>query len=218
MQSWHSAFLVVACVLSLAVFAGGAPTSRPAEVPASRGGADLVGGSLPELKFERWVRKAETPQNKPAVTLYRWWTNTCPFCESSLPAIEALRTKYAARGLRVVAVYHPKPPRDVDDKSIRGDAERIGYHGPIALDQDWSVLRDLYLDTGRRTATSASFLVDAKGVIRFVHPGPDFFPSAEPENARQNADHADVERAIAALLDEAESSAKGDRANAKSEE
>src|SRR5437868_2933321 len=81
--------------------------------PASRGGQDLVGQAIPPLRLH-WLdpadeKKAKTPQ----VTLYRWWTDDCPYCEATLPAIETLRTKYEPRGLRVVAVYHAKPPRAV---------------------------------------------------------------------------------------------------------
>jgi hypothetical protein len=39
-------------------------------------------------------------------------------------------------------------------------------------------------------------------VIRYVHPGPDFFPSTDPDSARQNADFRAIEQAIVALLAE----------------
>ena len=39
------------------------------------------------------------------------------------------------------------------------------------MDENWSVLKKLWLSTGHRPATSVSFLVDREGVVRFVHPG-----------------------------------------------
>ena len=81
-------------------------------------------------------------------------------------------------------------------------ADRIGYKGAIAIDADWSQLRKLYLSTGRRGATSVSFLVDREGVIRFVHPGVEYFPSDKPEDAEHNADYQLIDKAIAALLPE----------------
>ncbi len=137
------------------------------------------------------------------MTLYRWWTSTCPYCEASLPAVEALDKEFGPRGLAVVAVYHPKPPRQVSDAVIRQSARAIGYTGPIAVDLDWSVLRKVWLSTGRRQATSVTFLVDARGVVRYVHPGPDFFPSDKPEDVQQNADYAGLREAAGKLLDEA---------------
>jgi thiol-disulfide isomerase/thioredoxin len=179
------------------------PTTQPAAVPESRGGRDLVGTRWPDLAFDRWITSDGRPiRNEGSVTLYRWWTNTCPYCASSLPALEQLRQKYGPAGLQVVAVYHPKPPREVSDETIRKSAKAIGFEGPLAMDKDWSELKRLYLSTGDRGATSASFLVDHKGVIRFVHPGPDLFPSDKPGDARQDEDFRALETAVQVLLQE----------------
>jgi hypothetical protein len=65
-------------------------------------------------RFDRWLN-AES--NKPfdttgSVTLYRWWTNECPFCRRRCRVWKSFE-KYGEKGLKVVAVYHPKPPRAV---------------------------------------------------------------------------------------------------------
>jgi thiol-disulfide isomerase/thioredoxin len=183
----------------------GDETATIRTLPASRGGQDLVGTRLPKLALDRWIRQQEPADQKAAparATLYRWWTDTCPYCRASLPAIERLRHDYGARGLRIVAAYHPKPPRDVADEDVIAAARRFGYGGPIAVDDDWSALNKAYLSTGRRRATSVSLLVDGDGVIRFVHPGPVFFPSDDPEYARQDADYRLLRQAIEALVGE----------------
>ncbi len=167
-------------------------------LPSSRGGQDLVGKPLGELRFDRWLGARPTTHGR--VTLYRWWTDTCPYCASSLPAIEQLRRKYGAKGLVVVAVYHPKPVRHVEDAEILAAVRQIGYGGAIAVDESWSQLEKLYLSTGKRGATSITVLVDEKGVIRFLHPGPDLFPSSQPGEARQDADYRALEAAVASLL------------------
>lgn len=192
-------WIVPACGAALvclaALFAVGAGGSERA---ASGPGQDLVGGTMPPLAFERWVDGGgdAAPAPAPRATLYRWWTDGCPHCEKTLPAVEALRKKYESKGLRVVAVYHPKPVREVNDAEVRAAAKRMGYGGAIALDRDWSELKKFYLDTGDRPATSASFLVDAGGVIRLVHPGPRFFPSDDPARAKEGADYRRIEAAI----------------------
>jgi thiol-disulfide isomerase/thioredoxin len=165
---------------------------------AAADGQDVVGRTMPPLHFDRWVN---TDGGKPIetagkVTLYRWWTDGCAHCEKTLPAVEALRQKYGPRGLQVVAVYHPKPPRDVSDADVKAWAKGMGYAGPIALDLNWSELKRFYLDKARRNATSASFLVDRDGVIRFAHPGPRFDPSDDPADARENADYRRVEDVV----------------------
>jgi len=180
-------------------------------LPKDRGGQDLIGTRMPHLDFDRWIRGGprdpapedvgeaaarRDPDKEPKATLYRWWTDTCRFCEASLPAIEQLRRQYADHGLRVVAVYHPKPPREVEDDAIATAAEERGFHGDIALDLDWSALEWLYLSTGHRNATSASFLVDSEGIVRFVHPGPELFPSEDRRFAKQNEDYQLLREAI----------------------
>ncbi len=171
-------------------------------LPPSRGGQDRVGTRFPKLDFDREL-PAQTEDSDPKqvrATLYRWWTNTCPFCEASLPAIEKLRQEYGPKGLRVVGVYHPKPQRTVDDESVLAMAQRFGYKGELAIDADWSQLRKAYLSSGRRRATSVTFLVDKDGVTRFLHPGPVLFPSDDPQYETENDDYQLLKQAIEALL------------------
>lgn len=195
-------FLCVICAVSFAAaFAG----SRTVEtLPASRGGQDVVGKVMPPLDFERWVNTegGKPAETKGRVVLYRWWTNECLHCEKTLPAIELLRKKYGFNAFTVVAVYHPKPVREINDGDVRRWARELGYTGAVAVDADWSELKKFYLAKGRRAATSASFLVDQKGVIRFAHPGPRFFPSDEDAEIEHDRDYRLLDKAIAALLDE----------------
>ena len=190
----------VACPVTAAYAPDGAVASGQVLAAVAPGDADPVGRPMPPLEFERRVDAGDTQRAAAKATLYRWWTDGCPHCEKTLPAVEALRKKYGPKGLRVVAVYHPKPPRDVSDADIREAAKRMGYGGVIALDQDWSELKKFYLDTGDRPATSASFLVDREGVIRHVHPGPRFFPSEDPASAKEDADYRRLEGAVRQLL------------------
>ena len=187
--------------------AAAAPRPEIELLPPERGGQDLVGTPFPKPDFDRVIKARvdlDHPARKKAV-LYRWWTDTCPYCRASLPAVEGLRRTYGPKGLKVIAVYHPKPPRPVDNEAVLELARRIGYDGAIVLDEDWSVLKTFYLSTGKRGATSASFLVDTDGVIRFVHPGPVFFPSDDPEFSRENNDYHRLEQAIKVLLDDHDS-------------
>ena len=171
-------------------------------LPAARGGQDLIGTKFPTLKLDRWARQGTSSTKKPKATLYRWWTDGCPWCEASLPAIETLRKKYGKAGLRTVAVYHPKPPQPETDEVILAAAKEYKYGGDVAVDLDWSELKRAYLDSGDRGATSVSILVDEDGTIRFVHPGPVFHPTKDPEQSQRNQDYLLVEQAIQSLVSE----------------
>lgn len=110
-----------------------------------------------------WIDPRPDLQGK--VTVVRWWTNGCSLCSGSVPALTEL-----AKKATLVAVYHPKPPRDAGADEIRGFAKQIGMPGILALDRDWKVL-DRWRAPELRKFTSLTFLLDKKGKIRHVHPG-----------------------------------------------
>lgn len=200
----HRAGLLVALLSPLLLAAGDAP-------PPPRDGRELVGTKMPDLSFDRWIG---TDGGKPLdvsgrPVLYRWWTSGCPFCAKSLPAIETLRTRHELQGLRVVAVFHPKPPRAVAAEKIGDSARKIGFNGVIAADDSWSQLKRVWL-TEERPSTSVSILVDANGVIRYVHPGTTFFPSDDPKYAKENDAFRALEAAVAKVV--AEGGRKGGNA------
>lgn len=161
-------------------------------LPIDRGGQELVGTKLKEPAFGEF----SSP-----LTLYRWWTDTCTFCETSLPALDSLREKYKKRGLAVIGVYHPKPPsKNVSEIEVLNEAKAREFKGNVVIDDDWSQLKKWWLETGKRSATSVSFLVDSEGIVRFVHPGPVLFPSDEKQFAQENNDFQLLDRAIDTLL------------------
>jgi peroxiredoxin len=142
------------------------------------------------------------------VVLVRFWTDTCPFCAASAPALEALHDRFSDRGLSVIGLFHPKPRGSVTDlAAIRARAEALGMTFSIASDARWETLERWWLKSGspgasERDATSVSFLIDRRGVIRWVHPGPEFHPDGPEDHQQCRDDFADAERAIALLLDE----------------
>ena len=163
-------------------------------LPSARGGQELVGKTFEEPSFGTF--------NAP-LTLYRWWTDTCPYCEASLPAIDALREKYAHRGLKVVGVYHPKQTTEsLTMEQVVDWAKDRTFKGQIVIDEDWSQLRKWWLASGKRSATSVSILVDSEGVVRFVHPGPVLFPSDEKQFSQENKEYELLDKSIDYLLPE----------------
>src|SRR5207237_1204812 len=73
------------------------------------------------------------------VVLLRWWTEGCPLCATTLPALEKLRAEHRD-DLVVIGVFHPKPRRHVSDREILKTADKLGFKGPIAVDERWSTL------------------------------------------------------------------------------
>lgn len=179
------------------------PSMPGSRVPTSRGGEDMLGLRLP-LDGLKWLntRDGASVDVTAKVTLVRWWTDSCPFCAASLPSIEALTRRYGSAGFQAVGVYHPKPRRPVEAAEVLRSARALGYSGTVATDLDWATLKEVYLSTGNRVSTSVSFILDRDGIIRFVHPGPEFHPTDDPAKVEINRDYEDIRSAIEALLAE----------------
>lgn len=172
-------------------------------VPASRGGEALIGTPARAWGALSWIGSdpITLADLRGQVVLVRFWTDACPFCAATAPALAKIHDDYAERGLVVLGFYHPKPRGSVPPReAIERRAAELGISFPIAVDEQWATLDDWWLNGGERRATSVSFLLDRKGTIRFVHPGPEFSP--ESDNALFRQDHQQVREAIEALLAE----------------
>lgn len=143
----------------------------------------------------------EITLSRQPLTLFRWWTDGCPHCRASLPALDRLTQRFGARGLRFVAVYHPKrrqPPTGSALVDYLGQLEV--RRAQTARDDQWTKLRDLLQRGQLRRATSVSFLVDASGTVRWVHAGPRVHPSSDPRRREPAEDYAELSRLVDALL------------------
>ena len=169
-------------------------------------GSDLIGQPAPEWAFTRWVRgsRATLADLHGKVVLVRWWTDGCHFCRSTLPALESLVGRVDRSDLVVLGVYHPKPrPREVSDRRILKIAGELGFSGPIAFDRDWRTLGRYWLDGhDERNWTSVSFLIDRRGVIRWVHGGGEYHPGRDPGHERCDLEFDQLETTLATLLAE----------------
>jgi peroxiredoxin len=185
---------MLACTVVLALGAG--PSGQ------AREGDELVGHEAPAWGDLEWINtepiSIEDLRGK--VVLIRFWTDTCPYCAASAPALNRLHEEFADRGLVVIGMYHPKPRRrSVTREEVEKAADRLGFEFPVALDLDWRALYAYWLSTGRRSATSSSFVIDRDGIIRHVHPGPEFHDGDDPAPRR---DYLQIREAITRLLDE----------------
>lgn len=196
---------------------GPAQTTEPAAaVPASRGGAELVGTAARGWDQLTWLNSPPLSIEglRGKVVLVRFWTDTCPFCAASAPSIQKVHADYADEGLVVIGMYHPKPRGTVRElAAIESRAEQLGIEFPIAVDEQWKTLDDWWLGgTDERRATSVSFLIDRRGTIRYVHPGPVFHegeqthPGDEDGHGQCHEDYAAVRAGVEALLAERDAS------------
>src|SRR5437867_2064647 len=114
--------MLVAAVGAALALVFAAPQGSPSGSGDLDSGADRLGRPAPEWSFDRWVggRSLSLRELRGKVVLLRWWTENCHFCASTLPVLERVRERDAGKGLVVIGVYHPKPPRPVSDRHVLG--------------------------------------------------------------------------------------------------
>jgi len=130
------------------------------------------------------------------VVVVRFWTNTCPYCAKSMPVLQNLKRKLQDQPVRFIGIYHPKPHgKDRPWSKAVNMAENWGVEFPIAHDPDWTTLKAWWLTTGRRRATSCTFVFNRRGHVTYIHPGPVYVPG-NPENSKPARSYEQLTRAI----------------------
>jgi peroxiredoxin len=148
----------------------------PSEPAPAREGSELLGQPARPFIDLAWQDGAARTlaDLRGQVVLVRFWTDTCPYCRNTAPRLRALDDEFRARGLTVLGLYHPKPRgRAVTRDVLAATIKEWGLEFPVAIDAAWSTI-DAWWLTRERSATSASFLLDRRGVTRLVHPGPEY--------------------------------------------
>ena len=167
-------------------------------------GDELIGKPAPKWGTLEWLNsqplKLSELENK--VVLIRWWTETCPFCSGSAPALNEFHDTFKDKGLVVVGMYHPKPPGPRRQKALEKAVKRLGFEFPIALDMDWKTLRRYWLAKGRNRWTSVSFLIDKRGNIRYIHPGGEYYKEEDETRTEAQRDYDELKAMIEKLIAE----------------
>jgi thiol-disulfide isomerase/thioredoxin len=174
------------------------PNARGADEDAKR----LLGTAPPALPALRWLDgKARTLRSLAGqVVVIRNFTDGCPFCASSLPALEQIHRDLPEAV--VLGVYHPKPPRPVTNTEAERHAHALGATFPVAVDPDWALVKSWWLAPTGGGWTSVTWVLDRKGRLRYVHPGGEYHTGGGPDHAQCRADERELRATLARLLAE----------------
>lgn len=172
---------------------------------ASAAVAGIVGKPCPEWDNGKWVQGGplRLADLRGKVVLLRFFMESdCPYCHATAPALNEFDRDLGPRGLVVVGMYTPKPrPRPTSVEAVRQHVEAYGFLFPVAVDDDWATLRRLWLDrVPSAVFTSASLLIDRRGIVRHVHPGGLYAKDAPDPQGRH--DYEEMRAAILRLLAE----------------
>jgi len=149
----------------------------------------LIGTPAPEWNNQEWINSQplRLSQLKGKVILLRFFMeSSCPLCRASAPYLNEFFAKYKEKGLIVIGMYTPKPePMNVSIEDVRRYVKDYGFQFPVALDNDWATLNKFWLNhVPNADFTSVSFLIDQKGIIRYIHKGGQY-SSGDTQNIRK---------------------------------
>jgi peroxiredoxin len=133
----------------------------------------LIGTKAKDWQVKDWLNSnsLQLKDLSGKVVLVRWWTEGCPFCSATAPALNEFYDRFHSRGLEVIGFYHHKSDQPLDLERVHRYAKQLRFKFPVAIDYDWRTLRSWWLDRSGESWTSISFLIDRKGIIRHIHPG-----------------------------------------------
>ena len=95
---------------------------------------------------------------KGEIVLLNVWATWCLPCRTEMPSIQALHDRFAARGLKVVAVSIDKPGFDDEIRTFR---DQFGLTFEILHDATGKIQRDYHT-----TGVPETFIIGRDGVIR----------------------------------------------------
>jgi peroxiredoxin len=134
--------------------------------------SDLLGTRPPEWTVREWANSSPLRLSdlRGRVVLVRWLASpSCPQCAASAPALREFHENFHDVGLSVIGMHHNSIGATLED--VEEDVREFGFEFPVAIDRG-TATRQLWCHGNKGCRfTSATFLLDRQGRIRFIHPG-----------------------------------------------
>ena len=178
---------VIALSLVLAVSALGCAGATGPGTGATTGGAAaagdshaLIGKPAPDFSLAsvNGQGKFSLASMKCKVVIVDFWATWCEPCKKSFPKLQELNVKYKASGLEIIGISE-----DDENHGVADFGKNFGAKFPLGWDQGKSIASKWDPKT-----MPTSFIVDKKGIVRFVHLG------------YHDGDEAKVEQQVKSLL------------------
>ncbi|MEO8614372.1 MAG: TlpA disulfide reductase family protein, partial [Luteolibacter sp.] len=123
--------------------------------------ADAAKVGQPMPKLSQLLPGASVPNTTGKVVLVDFWASWCGPCAQSFPVLNKLQSKYGAKGLVIIGI-------GVDEEAAKYKAFADKMKVSFSVVHDSSHKAAEFFGP---SSMPSSYLVDRKGVIRYVHAG-----------------------------------------------
>jgi peroxiredoxin len=154
---------VVTALATMAAACGGSASEGGGAATANAAKHELLNNPAPDFAADsvNGKGKVSLSQWKGKVVLVDFWATWCEPCKKSFPKLEELRVKYAASGFELAAISE-----DDEANGVKEFGANYGAKFPLLWDKDKTIANKWHPPN-----MPSSFIVDKKGVVRFVHLG-----------------------------------------------
>jgi thiol-disulfide isomerase/thioredoxin len=137
-----------------------------------------TGQPAPEFTNDTWVNSEplRLTELKGKVLLVEFWTFGCYNCQNVEPYVKSWHDKLKDRGLVVIGVHSPEFGHERVLKNVRNYVREHSIQYAVAIDNDyttWNSYRNHYWP--------AIYLIDKKGVIRYMRIGEGGYDQTEKQ-------------------------------------
>ena len=136
----------------------------------------LIGKRSSELSDGKWINSQPLKLSdlRGKVVLLEFWTFGCYNCRNTVPYLKNWYEKYGGKEFTIVGVHSPELEREKEFTSVARQTRDLGIKYPVVTDNElltWSAYDQEYWPV--------LYLIDKKGIVRYVHVGEGDYPDTE---------------------------------------
>jgi thiol-disulfide isomerase/thioredoxin len=135
-----------------------------------------IGKLAPEITPGQWINASERALSdyRGKVVLLEFWTYGCYNCVNTIPTMNRWQKEYAGKDFAIIGVHTPEFEREKNFENVKRKVRTYGIEYAVVTDNDYKTW-----DAYEQQYWPVMYLIDKKGVIRYVHIGEGSYEETE---------------------------------------
>jgi thiol-disulfide isomerase/thioredoxin len=142
----------------------------------SLSGENWIGKRAPELAQGDWINSKPLSLSalRGNVVLLEFWTFGCYNCRNTIPSMNKWHKQFANEKFTIIGVHTPEFESEKQFENVKRRTRALGIEYPVVTDnryETWNAYEQRYWPV--------MYVIDKKGVIRYVHIGEGAYEQTE---------------------------------------